>query len=94
MQKDRECLCSGRDTGLILGLAQWVQDPALLQLRHRSQLQLGFDARPGNSTCHGAAKKEKDSELKQFENEQSCSGWNSQIPELKNKNQKHQVRKE
>ena len=32
--------------GLIPGLAQWVKDPALLQLGNESQLWLGFD--PGN----------------------------------------------
>ena len=27
--------------GSIPGLGQWVEDPALLQLKHRSQMQLG-----------------------------------------------------
>ena len=41
------CLCGG--AGLIPGLVQWVKDPALLLLwRHRSQLWLRFDPRPGN----------------------------------------------
>ena len=29
-------------------VAQWVKDPALLQLWHRSQLWLGFNPWPGN----------------------------------------------
>ena len=29
-------------------VAQWVKDPALLQLWHRSKLWLGFDPSPGN----------------------------------------------
>ena len=43
------------------GLAQWAKDLALpeLRLQLRSQLQLGSDPWPGNSICHGAAKKEK-----------------------------------
>ena len=32
--------------GLIPSLVQWVKDPALLQLWHRSQLQLKFDPWP------------------------------------------------
>ena len=47
------------DTGLIPGPAQWVRDPVLLQLQHRSQLWLGFDPWPGNSICRGTAKKRK-----------------------------------
>ena len=43
----------------ILGLAQWVKDPELLQLQRMSQLQLRSDPWPGNSICCGAAKKEK-----------------------------------
>ena len=34
--------------GLIPGLARWVKDLALLQLCHRSQLQLRFDPWPVN----------------------------------------------
>ena len=44
--KDHHCLCGG--AGLIPNLAQWVEDPALSQLWHRLQLQLGFDLWPGN----------------------------------------------
>ena len=40
------CLCSG--TGLTPSPGQWVKDPALLQLWHRSQLQLRFDPWPSN----------------------------------------------
>ena len=47
------------DTMSIPGPAQWVRDPALPQLWHRSQLWLTSDPWPGNSICHGAAKKGK-----------------------------------
>lgn len=39
--KDAACLCGG--TSLTPGSVQWVKDPALLQLLHRSRLQLGFE---------------------------------------------------
>ena len=48
-----------QDTGLIPSLAQWVQDPSLLQLQYRSQLWLGSDPWSGNSMCCEAAKKER-----------------------------------
>ena len=38
------CLCGG--VGLVPGLAQWVNDPALLQLWRRSHLRVGFDPWP------------------------------------------------
>ena len=47
------------DTGSTLGPVQWVKDLALPQLWLRSQLQLRSDPWPGNSICHGAARKEK-----------------------------------
>ena len=46
------------DTGSIPGLAQWVKDLVLLQLR--SKLPLGSDPWSGNSICFGVAKKEKE----------------------------------
>ena len=36
-----------------------LKDPALPQLRRRSQLQLGSDPWPGNSICYEVAKKKK-----------------------------------
>ena len=41
----------------IPGPAQWVKDPALLQLWLSSKLQLRSDPQPGSSTCSGATKK-------------------------------------
>ena len=52
------------DLDLIPSLAQRVKDWALLQLWRRSQLQLGSDPWPGNSTCHGVAKNEEKKSLK------------------------------
>ena len=43
----------------VWSLAQWVKGLVLPQLQLRSQLQLGSDSWPGNSICHGAAKKKK-----------------------------------
>ena len=46
------------DAGSMPGQAHRVKDPALPQLRLWSQLRLGSDPRPGNSTGHtGWAKK-------------------------------------
>ena len=50
-QQDQQCLGSARMR--VQCLAQWVKDPAMLQL------QLGSDPWPGNSICPGAAKNEK-----------------------------------
>ena len=47
------------DVGWIPSPAQWVKDPALLQLWLRSQLQLRSDPWPGSSICQGAAKNGK-----------------------------------
>ena len=46
------------DTGSILSPTQGVKDLVLPYLWRRSQLQLRSDPWPGNSICHGAAKKE------------------------------------
>ena len=48
------------DADSIPSPAQWVKDPALLQLQLRSQLQHGSDPCPGNSLCCEATKKEKE----------------------------------
>ena len=51
--------------------AQWVKDPALLQLWLTLQLWLGSDPWPGNSTCCGVAKKKK---KKNSQKEERVSG--------------------
>ena len=47
------------DVGLIPGLAQWLKDPAFLQLWLKSRLWLRYDPWPRSSICYGAAKNEK-----------------------------------
>ena len=43
----------------IPGLVQWFMDPALLQVQHGLQLQLGSDPWPGSSMRCWVAKKKK-----------------------------------
>ena len=52
-----------QDAGSIPGVAQWVEDLALMQLLCRLQLWLGFDP-TGSSICHMEPKKEKKKEKK------------------------------
>ena len=48
------------EAGSLPGLVQWVRDPALLQVRHGLQLQLGYDPWPGSSMrCWVGEKKKK-----------------------------------
>jgi len=55
---DSACLCGG--VGLIPGPVQWVKDPAMLQLQHRSQLWFGFDPWPRNFHTLQVQPKKKD----------------------------------
>jgi len=48
-------------------LAQWVKDPALLQLWHRSKLQLQFQSGLGTSKYHGGSQKRKQKRKKENE---------------------------
>ena len=43
-----EADCSSGGTGSILNQVQWLKEPVLLKLRHRSQLRLGFNPWPRN----------------------------------------------
>ena len=53
-----------RNAGLIPSPAQWVKDPVLPQLQLRSQLRLGSDPWPENSTCHGVTKTQTNRQTK------------------------------
>ena len=55
-QWDQQRLCSSRTQ--VPPPAQWIKDLALPPLWHGLQLWLGADPWPGNSMCHGVAKKE------------------------------------
>ena len=59
-QWDLRHLCSTRMHIRSPNRHSGLNDPALSQLQHRLQLQLGFDPWPGNSLCCGVAKKEKE----------------------------------
>ena len=52
-------VCSARDAGLILSLAQWIKDSVMPQLWHRWQFWLGFDPWPGNYICWPKKKKKR-----------------------------------
>ena len=54
-QQDWQCLWSSEKEVRFPSPAQWVKDPALLQLQHWSQLWLRCEPWPGNSICRGAA---------------------------------------
>ena len=66
--KDRHCLCSGM--GSLIGPEQWVEDPALLQLQCRLQLQHRFDPWPGNFQMPWVWQKKKE-----FEGPRNQSGY-------------------
>ena len=57
-------------------LAQWVKDPLLLQLCPRWQLWLRSDPWPGNSICHGVAKKKKHTTRSSSENKNLSNSMN------------------
>ena len=69
------------DTDSIPGRAQWVNGPALPQLRLRSQLRLGSHPWLENATCHGTAKKEKKKKKKEgIKTGVQCSSQRSMTP--------------
>jgi len=54
--------------GGVCAAVQWVKDPALPQLKHRSQLHLGFDPWPRNfHILWVEQKKEKKEKKKEIE---------------------------
>ena len=52
------------DTGLIPGLAQWVEDSVFLQLWLRLRLRLRSNLWSGNSICPRGSQKEKERKKK------------------------------
>ena len=58
-QQEGQCPCSARMQVQSPAQHSGLKDPALPQLLHRSQLQLGSDPWPGNSVCQAMAIKEK-----------------------------------
>ena len=83
-----QCVCGGSgdcwSMGLILGLVQWVEDLALLQLWCRLQLHLGFDPWPGNFHVLWVRpkKKKKKKELTAYVFFYKCYGFRSYIQVL------------
>lgn len=81
--KDAACLCGG--TSLTPGSVQWVKDPALLQLLHRSRLQLGFEPWARNFyMLWGRPKKKK--KKKKLPGENCIWKKKKQKPKMYNKN--------
>ena len=59
VQQDQAVSLECWDAASIPSPTQWVKDSVLPPLQCRSQLQLGLDPWPGNSTYHRVAEKEK-----------------------------------
>ena len=63
-----------QNSGLILAWHSGLKDPALLQLKHRSQLWLRSDPWPRNSMCCEAAKKGEREGKERRGEEKMCFG--------------------